>query len=257
MAIEYKKAILSYLDILGFRRLVETSKSPDEILSILRTTTTKTKASMGVLKMDGTMKSWTKTRNFSDLIVRHTEVAVHHNVIERLNIEIQFLAQMQCELMARDGILLRGGLCLRECHIDDEFIFGPAPIESYRLEDQIAVFPRVVIDANVIELVSRQSGDLWAPSIRRGEDAAYFIDYLYAGYKSQHGFAQTSFKQRKALVTAHMEKIVAKLKESILDERAKQKLLWAALYHNSVIQRLKVDGEQLEESLMIPEELLN
>jgi hypothetical protein len=260
VAIQYKKAILTYLDILGFRRMVEVSKSPSEILNILLAATTKSKISMGVMKLTGEMHRWTTTRNFSDLVVRHTEIPSHHNIVERLNIEIQHLVQIQCELMARDGILIRGGLCIKDCYIDEEFIFGPGLIQSYRLESQIAVFPRIVIDDEISGLPL--GGQLWGPSIRRGEDAAYFIDYLYAGCKSLGKFSSTSFATKSALLASHKEKIETKLLEPSregserLDERATQKLLWAALYHNSVVSRLIEEEEDLPPSLKIQEGLL-
>jgi hypothetical protein len=64
------------------------------------------------------------------------------------------------------------------------------------------------------------------------------------------------------LLASHKEKIETKLRESShegserLDERAKQKLLWAALYHNSVVSRLIEEKEDLALSLKIQEGLL-
>ena len=215
---------------------------------------------MGVLKQTGEMRRWTTTRNFSDLVVRHTEIPSHDKIIERLNIEIQHLVQIQCELMARDGILIRGGLCIKECYVDEEFIFGPGLIQSYRLESEIAVFPRILIDDELVQLPL--GGHLWGPAIRRGEDAAYFIDYLYAGCKNLGRFSSTSFATKSALLASHKQKIEAKLSGSSnqgsekFDERAKQKLLWAALYHDSVVSRLIEEKEDLTPSLKIQEGLL-
>jgi hypothetical protein len=64
---EYQKAVVTYLDILGFKHLVDNSSDPATILEILRTTTRTTKASSGVLNIDGSIRVLTATRSFSDL----------------------------------------------------------------------------------------------------------------------------------------------------------------------------------------------
>jgi hypothetical protein len=259
MKVEYKKAIVTFLDVLGFGQQVENSRSPDNILKLLRKTTRKTKASSAVLKLDGTWKTWTTTRTFSDLVVRHTEIAPHHtNLIERLNIEIHFLVQMQCDLLARDGILLRGGVCLRASYIDDEFIFGPALNQSYRLEHQVAVYPRIVIDKQLITQAESETGKIWPPSLKRGDDGATFVNYLYGAYKyaDANGFIQVNFKNRLELLSAHKSKIQRELNRRRLDERARQKWLWAGLYHNSVLERLISERENIQSFYMIPEGVL-
>lgn len=260
MRVEYKKAILTYLDVLGFGQRVRDSRSPASIRRLLQKATRKTKASAGVLNIDGTFRTWTTTRNFSDLIVRHTEIASHHtNLIERLNIEIQFLVQMQCELVAKDGILIRGGMCLRDCHIDADFIFGPALNESYRLEHQVAVYPRIVVDKHLIALANKETNRLWPPSLKRSDDGSYFVNYLYAAckYAGTNGFVHVSFKNMTDLLNAHKRKIERELNRRKLDERARQKWLWAGLYHNSVLELLITERENIHSSSFIQEELLN
>jgi hypothetical protein len=85
---------------------------------------------------------------------------------------------------------------------------------------------------------------------------------LYAGCKSLGKFSSTSFATKSALLASHKEKIETKLLEPSregsgrLDERATQKLLWAALYHNSVVSRLIEEEEDLPPSLKIQEGLL-
>jgi hypothetical protein len=116
-------------------------------------------------------------------------------LILRLNMELMKLAGIQCELTAIHGILLRGGISLGECYEDEDFIFGPALVNSYELEERTAVFPRIVIASDLVEASTKETGEVWPRVIRRGEDAAYHVDYLYGGcHAVPGGFMRMGFK---------------------------------------------------------------
>jgi hypothetical protein len=136
-----------------------------------------------------------------------------------------------------------------ECYEDDEFIFGPALVHSYELEEKTAVFPRIVISQSLVEMASKETATVWPRVIRRGEDAAFFVDYLYAGcHTTPGGFMGTGFNSASALLKGHQLLIADKLTR-IQEERARQKVLWTALYHNAVIDRLHAEdgvGSQVE-----------
>jgi hypothetical protein len=253
---EYQKAVVAYLDILGFKQLVDNSSDPATILEILRTTTRTTKVSSGVLNIDGSIRALTTTRNFSDLIVRHTEIRPHDKLIERLNIEIHYLVQIQCQLIAGNGIMIRGGVCMGGCHTDNEFIFGPSLNESYRLESEVAVFPRIILDSQLIDFATKEG---IVSFVRRGEDASYFVDYLYGGcqYAGKSGFIRPGFENPDALVKAHKTTIEINLNDPKIKGRARQKWLWAGLYHNSVVERLKAAENPVDHSLVIANAKLN
>jgi hypothetical protein len=255
----YRTAILTYLDVLGFSELVQQSASDptkvSEIMSILN-----------IAKKRGTFgsatggeyptKLITHTLTFSDLIIRITYVEPHDDLIVRLNMELMMLAGIQCELTAIHGILLRGGVSLGPCYADDEYLFGPALIQSYRLEEQVALFPRIVIDTELVTEAAKRPNEIWPKVIRRGEDASYFIDYLYAGWQNPSGgFIRTGFRNADAMMSAHRFIIEDKLNH-VRGDRARQKLLWTALYHNSVIDRLTLDGGNVPASLKISDQLL-
>ena len=147
---------------------------------------------------------------------------------------------------------------MRDCHIDDDFIFGPALNESYRLEHQVAAYPRIVIDKQLITQTESETEKIWPPSLKRGEDGATFVNYLYAAYRyaETNGFMQVNFTNRLQLLNAHKGKIHRELNRRKLDERARQKWLWAGLYHNSVLERLISERENIKNAHMIPESLL-
>ena len=232
----YKKAIVSYLDILGFRHLIKESeksnKKVNEVLETLRTTKRKTDFTVGAVDAD-TFQPFTQTQNFSDLIVRTTPTNAQEDLVPRLNMELMILAGIQCQL-AKRGILLRGGVSCMDIYDQDGFIFGPALVRSYDLAENVAVFPRIVIDPDLTTSDNAYQGN-W----KRGEDGVFFIDYLTVCYTNFGGFTPSGFDSREEIIPAHKATVEKKLNElSRKDERVRQKAIWLALYHNSVINTL-------------------
>jgi hypothetical protein len=92
----YRKVLLTYLDILGFREMIRKSSGDpakvQEILQILKIA--KRKGTTGIATADdnGETKLITRTHNFSDLIIRITFIDNPDDLIVRLNMELMMLA---------------------------------------------------------------------------------------------------------------------------------------------------------------------
>ena len=70
------------------------------------------------------------------------------------------------------------------------------------------------------------------------------MDYLYADVQSKPGgFMSTGFNAASSLVKGHQIMIADKLVHTT-GERARQKVLWTALYHNSVVERLQTEKHE-------------
>jgi len=239
----YRKVLLTYLDILGFRELIRQSaldaSKVHEILNILRIAKRKGTRGIAAADSEGGTKTITRAVNFSDLILRITYIDQASDLIVRLNMELMKLAGIQCELTSQYGILLRGAISLGALYDNDDFVFGPALVNSYELEERTAVFPRIVIASDLVEATTKETAQVWPSLVRRGEDAAYFVDYLYAGAQSKPGgFFSTGFNAASSLIKGHQIMIADKLVHT-KGERSRQKVLWTALYHNSVVDRLQ------------------
>ena len=236
----YRKAIVTYMDILGFRDLVTNSQTDpskiDHILHILRTTKKRGTFSVAMAMPEGSFEQVVTTQNFSDLIVRISFVNNESDIGYRTNIELMILAGIQCRLAAHHGILLRGGVSAGELYLDDDFLFGPALVRSYELESAIAVYPRIVVDAKLVDLAK---GALWPACLKRSDDGTYFIDYLRVSYKNFGGFTPTNFSNREEIIPEHKATVERKLIEfAKKPDRIKAKAMWMGLYHNSVISEL-------------------
>src|SRR4029077_13762190 len=95
--------------------------------------------------------------------------------------EIYYLSEMQLS-MALDGILIRGAICVGDLFAESEesIVFGPALVKAYRLESEYAIYPRIVIDRDVIwDAEERGYIASWHDYCLQGEDGVYFVDYFF------------------------------------------------------------------------------
>jgi len=145
------------------------------------------------------------------------------------------------------------------------FFFGHALVKSYRLEQDYAIYPRLVIDRDLIYRGSSGVGiGEKDQTVRRGEDGVYCLNYLYAAFMKAHG---TSHKRALAILFDHRQAVEALLEDRVhkpatpekkATERLKQKFMWLGLYHNSVIWQLKAErfystnSDKLDRSLIAP-----
>lgn len=234
---EYKSAIVSYLDILGFRKFVENDKTtPDEILSLLQLTKGVTGIKAVTFTEHGEMLTHTATQTFSDLVIRQVEYD-DTNFVNRLSHEMDTLANIQFQLLISKGrTLIRGGMSKGRCYVDNDFVFGPAMVRSYELE-QSAVFPRIIIDRKLIRELSDGIREAFQSMIRQGEDGIFFIDYLNMVVRYQ-SIPPNNIDGGYEMLVQHKAATEYKLKE-LSDEKdpVRQKAVWLAKYHNSVIER--------------------
>ena len=96
------------------------------------------------------------------------------------------------ELVTSDSIgwLLRGGISIGQLFIDNLVAWGDALLKSYYLESNIAKYPRIIIDINVInECIHDENFNEY---IRKDFDGQFFLNFLcdchFCGERLMKGF---------------------------------------------------------------------
>ena len=233
---EYSKYLLTYLDIMGFRDLIrESTADPARVDAIIRILQlAKKHADTGLTLRDRTEVG--ETTNFSDLIIRARPLNNEAEILDWVNHELMTLSAIQSEITCRYGILLRGGMCINDLYMKDEMVFGPALVRAYELENELAVYPRIVIDPAIIALKGK--GLLFNSYRMRGDDGVFFVNYLYGRYRETHKMIP-GYEDKFELLRSHGKVVATKLKEGHKrGERVQQKFIWLALYHNSVLKEV-------------------
>jgi hypothetical protein len=104
---------------------------------------------------------------FSDLVVFSARRAD-----DGLLAVVHIVAYLAADLMLK-GILCRGAIATGQLHHRGDVIFGPALIEAYDIERQLALYPRIVIGWRLVdEFVSEKNRD--RPKWKRHGTAQYF-----------------------------------------------------------------------------------
>lgn len=170
MPIELKPYIVAFIDLLGFSSMVahdcETPNGEQKYIESLHDCHMETK-SLQAEHPD------LQLIQFSDSVV----FALPYS-LENYKTIIGIISNYQYSLLKK-GILCRGGVSYGKHFFTEDFLFSNGMIEAYRLESQVALYPRVVVGKDLFELVK--------PAIRAEEadipllfeqDGLWFIDYL-------------------------------------------------------------------------------
>lgn len=133
----YEKRVVLFLDILGFKDLIKKGREIEilEALSI-------PKELVGRYPFDGSTKM--EITAFSDSIVVSELVEGDFN-IRRMVGYASFLFTQFLE----KKILIRGGIAVGNLHHKDGVVFGPALVDAYKLESELAFYPRIVITQEI------------------------------------------------------------------------------------------------------------
>lgn len=81
-----------------------------------------------------------------------------------------------CKLAFEAGLLMRGGLARGNIYHRAGVVFGPGLIRAVTLEEEVAIYPRIVVAKDVAEERLRQHSD--CPTLRCGADGLYELDYF-------------------------------------------------------------------------------
>lgn len=192
MAKQYRKCIVTFIDILGFSNLVK-NKTADEINKILIVLKNNTNDKFGHEKAipdEGSIEYLRTSLAFSDCVTRITPYDLE-DLKGNLFIELLSMAIAQAELAAK-GIIIRGAITIGDISYDDDenIVYGPALVKAAELE-KIANYPRILIDHHALDEFNEaiESGKTNAEEkeyvdkyIKTDSDGRYFIDFAQIIY---------------------------------------------------------------------------
>jgi len=169
---EYKEHIVAFIDILGFKNIVNSGEYKPEGISLML------KFLRNEYTLDGfphSDKIKPKLTVFSDNIFisyefsKDKELIIYEDVIHRTSI-------MQAILFSY-GILTRGSLTKGLVVHNETECFGPAIVRAAELESSVAIYPRIICDNNLnLDLFLKESR--LKKSINKTELEMYFINFF-------------------------------------------------------------------------------
>ena len=215
--------IVAYIDLLG-------------MTSIIKSDTEKQKAAMNKLhnlytfsmqltkemQMEGNKEVQFKI--FSDNIIITKRLSLQ-NKERTKDIKCLFACAAHFQELAASasvGWMLRGGITTGQLFIDEVMVWGEALVKAYFLESKVAVYPRIIVDANV--LCEIKDDKVLCGYLRKDFDGLTFLNYLndchFCGEMLMNGFelmkAETGPK---------------------LDEKIRQKFSWHMNFINTELHK--------------------
>lgn len=179
---QYENRIVIFIDILGFKQVVEDSvKDEDNSITKIKNALTYIKRVMG-----------SKVNNFESLHVTQFSDSVFISFLcEDVGCSLTMLERicyLQRDLLKR-GFLCRGGISYGKAVHTESYLFGPAVNKAYRIESDMAIFPRVVVDVDAFEPLHAFPDDVFQDyenvysktidrKLPKDTDGQYYVDYL-------------------------------------------------------------------------------
>jgi hypothetical protein len=169
--VHYERRIVTFFDILGWRRHIEQAASDPlrlaEMNFILHV--------FAVFESIRTSNQLPGARisTFSDNVA----ISVPYNE-EFLSPTIIAMARVQLGL-AISGFLVRGAITVGDLYHSEAVVFGPALVRAYELESTQAVYPRVLLDTDVPAFADKEG------SLLSRDGDLLFIDPFHAGFAEE------------------------------------------------------------------------
>ena len=235
VAENYEERFVAFLDILGWRKQVEASKTDQSLIPKLG-------AVLAHLEItaDNPILRLLQFSQFSDCIIISTKASgLNH---------IQFLSAALgiSRVLLYLGFLVRGGITRGLVYHNGSVAFGPALTKAYDLE-RLSVYPRIILDHDIERLFldsqnftsnGRNCQFKW---IRRAPDGFYFLDFLQSqNAQSIVGREEAAHGQKSAplhFLRNIREMIARNLRDhhDSRDIRTWEKYRWTAEYFNEIV----------------------
>lgn len=176
---DYKinKYVICYFDILGYKQTLQELGDSSYIHYIVCVMDT----IKDVLNSDGMIPF--EYHIFSDNIIIFVPITEdkYKNTLA-ISEFIRCISLLQRNLIGQYSIFIRGCILIGDLYYDGNFIFGSGLIKAYSLENEIAIYPRIILDAECINLCCGEGEMLWdiieKRYVRKDEDGCFFLDYL-------------------------------------------------------------------------------
>jgi len=242
--VTYQPCIVTFIDILGFRTLIE-NRPPKEVYKVLQSLKHFTNPVEDLFGGANISISRAHARSVSDAVVRvrpyktaYRDGALVHEILDLLHAQIELISQ---------GVLVRAGLTVGDAFLEPSphgTIFGPAMVRAYEIESQEAIYPRIVIDDLALEQHASDEGlrsdhntleyeqRMLAGILAAGDDGTKYIDYLRADAEFDDPGLYFQFLQDHA-------KLIREGRKASQDRRIRRKYEWLAAYHNKRIQAIR------------------
>lgn len=234
----YSSRIVAYIDVLGWRQAIERSRNNVEYVKQLGNALTIIKGKVSYASYLRETLQWPtdpQVTQFSDTILLSYAASKEHSSM----LESSLLGDLWSIIrsMLGLGFFVRGGIVLGDLIHKDSIAYGPALEKAWKLEKEIAAWPRIVLDPTLAQIWSReipvtnQNGTLI--DVQRhwkvGADNYVFYDFL----RPWPGAGQTSTTDHRQFMQQVRDEILANMDANRNNSSVMKKYEFLTEYFNS------------------------
>lgn len=179
----YEKRICCFIDILGFKKHIDETitETGDDNIKKIKSVADVLKFSKKLTGENGIGKTKVITY-FSDSIV----ISYKYDEPNQLFYTLLDLLYVSFEL-ANKGYLTRGGISIGKLLHTSKYIFGPALVQAYEIESKKAIYPRIIVSEDVINIGAQHTKighsefderEYILNLLNQDSDGLYYIDYI-------------------------------------------------------------------------------
>lgn len=143
--------LIAYFDILGYKNIItkEIIKE-NELIDIIQELIKKMNK---VISIRNVSKFKPKVYCFSDnfLICIKCEGNNFIELVDNLMALVMIMQILQCTLISVHKIFIRGSIIKGKLYCDRNFVYGEGLINAYMLENNVAIYPRILIQKELID----------------------------------------------------------------------------------------------------------
>lgn len=234
----YEKRVIAFLDILGFKNLI--SETNNKKTFNLVKTSLEYIAGVRDEHYHGLFSEYKSIDKeisvFSDSIV----ISYSQNVRGGLFYILMDLVYI-CIYLNQNGIFVRGGITFGELYHKNHICFGPAMVAAYLLEEEKAIYPRIIVDNKAFEFGINTPGYANTPKqeceyldtlLMKGDDGNFYLDYLSQAQEMDN-------PDYYIIVLLDIQKhIISNLKHTKEDKHIFCKYKWFKEYYNRTVKGL-------------------
>jgi hypothetical protein len=178
----YEDRIICFLDILGFREHISSSVDKVDKIQEIADVFTSIRAILDIDSVKGGQRRDKEIIQFSDSVAisfpAYSESGVFDALLEILRVQIS---------LVQKGYLCRGGVTRGKLIHTSRLLFGPAMVEVHALESKAALYPRVILDVEIVNTGVAAHAAHHSPIheqqsilslLERDLDGMYYIDYI-------------------------------------------------------------------------------
>ncbi|MDV0441739.1 hypothetical protein [Methanorbis furvi] len=255
-----KKCIIAFLDLLGATKLILGDDSQEQNLNKMRGIYDEVIALQKDNNPNFRKFQTVQFKIFSDNIVFVQELTTNKtdpvDIIEGLFRISGVVSDLLYYALIERGWMFRGAIACGDVYLDSDMIWGKGLVDAYNAEQNISIYPRVIITDELIhEVQTSKSEVVIFLKFEQDFDGIYYLDFLtlmLEEYEDDSPAMQAGKKNKLMKFRDTYKEILDKLptKPDISSARVRAKHHWFINDYNRFCMNNNFDKFQLDPSLI-------